>query len=398
MKWVSALWLWMFFGSLGCLNEKTKIDEIILWHAYRGAEARALDKSVVRYNATDPKRPLRAVALPYDAFANKLRVSVPRGNGPDLFIFAHDQVGDWAEIGLIEPLGAHMTGAQLARFLPETLPGLVYDNVLYGLPLAYKTLALFYDRTLVSEAPKTSDEMIAMATQVQSSSPGHWGIAYPVESFYYHAPWLHGFGADVFNERNAFHIDTPGMRQSLAFARRLVADGLMPKDAASAQIMALFKERRLAFVIDGPWFAGGLETHENWGVAPLPIVSSTGKFARPYLGIEALMMSGHSRVKAEALSAARFLTSDTEAAQRWLHSRQLVANSSVYASGRLAQDPFAKAFRAQLPHTKTLSNAPIVRQMWSPLDRLLSQAVVRGANEVTAINEAKRAIQRASKK
>ena len=34
--------------------------------------------------------------------ADKLAVAVPRGNGPDLFIFAHDRLGDWATSGLLE--------------------------------------------------------------------------------------------------------------------------------------------------------------------------------------------------------------------------------------------------------------------------------------------------------
>jgi arabinogalactan oligomer/maltooligosaccharide transport system substrate-binding protein len=393
-----VVWLCFFavMGLHGCQSAKTAQSEIILWHAYRGGEARALGASVARYNQTKPQRILRVVALPYDAFANKLRVSVPRGNGPDLFIFAHDQVGDWAETGLIEPLGSQITVTQLDKFLPETLPGLVYDGVLYGLPLAYKTLALYYDQTLVPTAPETTDEMIAIATRIRDRLPGHWGIGYPIDSFYYHAPWLHGFGAGVIDEKGQFDINTAAMGKSLNFVRRLVTGGLMPKDAASAQITALFKQRKLAFVIDGPWFAGGLSTHTRWGVAPLPVMSETGKPARPYLGIEALMISAHSRFKDEALLVARFLTSDGEASQRWVHARQLVANGAVYSGKVMADDPFVKAFRTQLSRTETLSNVPAVRQMWSPLDRLLSQVVIRGAAYVTAIKEAELAIRRVS--
>ena len=46
------------------------------------AEAEALVASAKRYNELHPAQPLRLVALPYDAFANKLRVAVPRVTGP----------------------------------------------------------------------------------------------------------------------------------------------------------------------------------------------------------------------------------------------------------------------------------------------------------------------------
>ena len=119
---------------------------VVLWHAYRGDEAAALEKTIEAYRAQPDAVPVRVVSVPYDAFANKLRVSVPRGNGPDLFIFAHDQVGDWAERGLIESLSFWADKALLEQYLDETLTPLVFDDALFGLPLAFKCLALFYDK------------------------------------------------------------------------------------------------------------------------------------------------------------------------------------------------------------------------------------------------------------
>ena len=205
-----------------------------------------------------------------------MRVAVPRGNGPDLFIFAHDQVGDWARGGLIEPLD-YRKGDELNVFLDETLNALVYHNTLYGLPMGFKTLALYYDTTLVTEAPTTSKALLQTAKSVAERSAEHWGIGFAVDSFYYHAPWLHAFDGQVLDKQLEVRVDSPGMRASLSYMRRLLTDGLMPKGAAAAQIAALFKQRKLAFVIDGPWFENALRDHANWGVAPLPDLSETGK-------------------------------------------------------------------------------------------------------------------------
>ena len=381
---------------LGCDAPNPAQKPIVLWHAYRGAEADALVASAERYNELNPQQRLRLVALPYDAFANKLRVAVPRGNGPDLFIFAHDQVGDWARGGLIEPLDYWLKGDELNVFLDETLNALVYHNTLYGLPMGFKTLALYYDTTLVTEAPTTSKALLQTAKSVAERSAEHWGIGFAVDSFYYHAPWLHAFDGQVLDKQLEVRVDSPGMRASLSYMRRLLTDGLMPKGAAAAQIAALFKQRKLAFVIDGPWFENALRDHANWGVAPLPDLSETGKALKPFLGVEALMLSARSPVKEAALAAARFITSDSEALSRWSVGRQLVANRAVYDRADVRNDPFAKAFRTQLSRTQPLSNDPMVRHLWSPLSRLLSQTIVRGKPFEKALLEADKAIRKAS--
>ena len=56
------------------------------------------------------------VAVPYDAFADKLTSAIPRGNGPDLFIYPHDRIGDWADAGMIEPIEFWVDDARADRF------------------------------------------------------------------------------------------------------------------------------------------------------------------------------------------------------------------------------------------------------------------------------------------
>ena len=54
--------------------------------------------------------------MPFDAFNDKIKIVVPEGRGPDLFIFTHDLVGAWSEMGIIEPL-SNWTTAE-CRTLP----------------------------------------------------------------------------------------------------------------------------------------------------------------------------------------------------------------------------------------------------------------------------------------
>ena len=79
-------------------------SELTLWHSYRGAEEEALQKSVDVFNASRGEVDITLLSIPYEVMASKLTTAIPRGHGPDLFIFAHERVGDWTESGLLEPI------------------------------------------------------------------------------------------------------------------------------------------------------------------------------------------------------------------------------------------------------------------------------------------------------
>lgn len=386
--------------ALGC-GERAPADaraQLVLWHSYRGAEEAALLAALRRFEATRPDLRVRAVSIPYDAFPNKLGVAVPRGNGPDLFVFAHDRVGDWAETGIIEPIGFWADEALIDRFFRTTVSPLVYRGQLYGLPLAFKTLALYYDPGLVPAPPATTDDLVAAAKAARAADPQVWGLGYEVDSLYFHAPWLHGFGGAVYaDEDDTVALDSPASAASLAFVRRLlVEEKIIPEEATSALVTALFNDHHLAFVISGPWFKGELAGNDRWAVAPLPTVSETGQPARPFLGVEAVLMSGHSRQKRSAFALMTFLTTDAEAAHRLLEGSQLVANQAPYDDPRAREDAFLRAFRGQVEHSVSLSNRPHMRRVWTPMKTALSQAIVHGQDPLEALRDAAATIQRAT--
>ena len=75
--------------------------ELTLWHAYRGEERQALEDLLEQYDQDHPELRVVPLSLPYESFFTKLESAAPRGNGPDLFIAAHERVGSWAESGLV---------------------------------------------------------------------------------------------------------------------------------------------------------------------------------------------------------------------------------------------------------------------------------------------------------
>lgn len=365
-------------------------DEIVLWHAYRGDERAALEAGVAAWGARHPQVRVRALAVPYDAFVDKVSLAVPKGNGPDVFIFGHDRLGDWAQRGLLEPLGFLADESVLDRHPRETVEALVYGDELYGLPLAFKCLALYYDKALVPAPPVTTDELEQVARALRSRNPSVWGIAWELESLYFHAPWLHGFGGAVYrDDADTLALDAPEAARSLAFVRAWRDDArIIPPEVTSALTTALFRRHELAFVVSGPWFRAELSGHDGWGVAPLPVVSATGQPARPFLGVEGLFLNRRSPQKRLAFDLMVALTGDEAARTRFTSGGQLVANQAIYEDAGVRADAFAQAFRAQAARTVPLSNRPHMRRIWTPVKDALSAAIVHGAEPAGALRKA----------
>ena len=67
-------------------------NELVVWHAYRGAEKAAFEKVIELFEKSPAAKgqKVSTLAIPYDAYADKISAAVPRGKGPDVFIYAQD--------------------------------------------------------------------------------------------------------------------------------------------------------------------------------------------------------------------------------------------------------------------------------------------------------------------
>lgn len=367
-------------------------QELVLWHSYRAREKRALQQVVKAYNASQNKVRIKALKIPYDAYADKITAAIPRGHGPDLFIFAHDRIGDWADNKIIEPISFWVNPKLLGRFFPKTLKVLVYKNALYGLPLAFKSLALFYNKALVKTPPKTTRDLLATAKKLTNRSSKQYGLVYQAGDFYYHAPWLHGFGGRVFTKGKP-SLNSKAAIQSFQFAQSLaLKHKLLPKEPNSHLVSSLFNRGKAAMVINGPWFRGEIKAGLKYGVVPLPTVSSTGKAAAPFLTSEAVFLSKKSKHKKLAFGFVKYLTAFKSAMTRLTIGKQPVANRKAHATAAAKKDAIVRAFRAQLKTAIPMSNSPEMRMVWDPALNALGAILRNQATASKALEEAQKKV------
>ena len=106
---------------------------------------------------------------------------------PDLFIFAHDKVGVFAEMGILAPVKDLLAADALENYLPMTVEAGTYQDTLYQLPLYFETLLFMYNRRYMQddEVPASTDELLAYMQE--NTGRGRYGFVEQHSTAYYSA-------------------------------------------------------------------------------------------------------------------------------------------------------------------------------------------------------------------
>jgi arabinogalactan oligomer/maltooligosaccharide transport system substrate-binding protein len=370
--------------------------ELVVWHAYRAEEKAAFEKVVALYNAKAGEGgKVTTLAVPYDAFADKISAAVPRGKGPDVFIFAQDRMGGWVEAGnTIEPLDFFLEDDTKGRYIPTTLQAMTYRGSVYGLPLNYKSITLIYNKKLVKQPPKTTEELVALAKRLGPPGSGRFGLAYSYADFYYHAALQNGFGGGVFGEGGKPTLDRPENVKALELLLRWIQkDRILPKDPSTALITALFNEGKAAMVFNGPWFLGEISKDVDYGLALLPgITEAGGQPMRPWITVEGVYVAAPSQHKEAAYDLAKFLTGAEAAKIMAVEGRQSPANKAVYEDPAVGKDPILKALKDQVDVAVPMPNVPEMTMVWSPATTAMNTATRGSATPKVALERAQAAV------
>jgi len=373
--------------------------DLVVWHAYRAEEKEALEKVVAAFNASPAAKGNRVttLAVPYDAFADKISAAVPRGKGPDIFIYAQDRLGGWIEAGnTVEPIDFFLEKETKARFIPTTMEAMTYRSTVYGLPLNFKVITMIYNRKLVTTPPKTSAELVATAKKLTNRPAGKFGLAYSFADFYYHAALMNGFGGRVFGPGNKPVLNNPENIRSLDLLMKWFdSDRILPAEPSTALITSLFNGGKAAIVFSGPWFLGEIASSVSYGLAPLPnLVEAGGKPMRPWMTVEGVLIAAPSKNKEAAYDFAKFLTDVPSAKIMALEGRQTPANQGVYADPKVAADPVLAAFRKQVEVAVPMPNVPEMTMVWSPATTAMNTITKKAATPRAAMDAAQKEVEK----
>jgi arabinogalactan oligomer / maltooligosaccharide transport system substrate-binding protein len=371
---------------------------LIVWHAFRGGEKAALEKLCALYSSRlhSGYRPVRAVAVPSDAIADKISAAVPRGKGPDLFIFGHDRLGGWVESGnTIAAIDFFLDGEFKENFLPNMFEAVTYQGATWALPFNYKSIALLYNKALVRVPPKTTDELEAIATTLTNQARGRFGIVYAYDDFFFHGALINGYGGGPFDETGALTLNSRANIAASDLVQRWKRDlAILPDDPTASLVSSLFNSGRAAMIFNGPWFLGEIANTIDFGAAVLPTINGAGERPMsPFMAVEAIFVSAGTHDQAEAWAFAKFLTSLEAARIMAIEGGELPTLKAVYDEPEVAANPVTQAYKDQALTAVAMPNRPEMTMVWSPADKAMKRITKLETTSKAAWDDCQREVQ-----
>jgi len=361
------------------MPRSAEAEPIRLWHAQRDDEQRALEEIVALWKG----EPVELLALPSDAFKSKVSAAVQFGEGPDLFLDAHDKLGDYHGRKVVAPVGDAL---DRNAFASPTLDAVSLRGEPYGVPISQKSVALYVNTDLVKEVPAEIEGIEALAKTLPE---GVVPLAYNSQGLYYHAGFIHAFGGSVLTPDDQFGFVGEAAERSLEFVIGLRAKKIVPEETDVALVSKFFRSGKAAFAIDGPWLATSLaETPSlHYRVVPLPMIRAAGKPVTPFLGVEAVMLTPRGAERPEVRALARLLASPEATKIRLERARTLPARIDVPLP---PEDAFLATFAEQSKHTVAMPSSVAMNAVWEPADRAIRKALRLDVPPGPALAEAKR--------
>lgn len=314
---------------------------------------------------------------------------------PDMYFFAHDKIGVYAEMGILTPIADLLGEDALAGHVPLTVKGATYKGKAYQVPLYFETLLFMNNQKYMSEAevPATTEELYAYMQR--KTKYGHYGFVEQHSTPYYAAGWIHGFGGSLIAEDGTPCLDSQQVKDALAYHKKFV--DYMPGETEYATVNTLFTEGMAHATIAGPWFvptvrAAGIDV----GVAPMPVVAETGLPLAPYSGVQGLhVLKVQAAQKKEAIvKVLQQLMTPEVCVKLAKVSGCAPALESCYTLEEVTTDPLIMAMKQTAETAVPMPNIPEMDVMWSVTGNLLVSVNMSGEDiEIAATTAQKKALE-----
>jgi arabinogalactan oligomer / maltooligosaccharide transport system substrate-binding protein len=233
----------------------------------------------------------------------KFQTAAPAGNGPDIIVVPHDQAATLVANGLVAPIDL---GDKKSSFLQRALDAFTYDGKLYAMPYVVENNGLFYNKKLVTDLPKTWEDLMATGKALQDAKKATYCLGFGSNNYHLYPVFTsyggYIFGKDAKGNYNPadLGIDNAGFIKASQFLQDSVKSGCLSANVDGSVALKLFTDGQLPFYISGPWDLPALAASGvSYGITGFP---SNGS---PFAGVQGFLVNSKSP---NVLLAQTFLT------------------------------------------------------------------------------------------
>lgn len=326
-----------------------------------------------------------------EAVTDKFQQSAATGDGPDIFIWAHDRFGEWAAAGLITPV--EPSAEVKDGIFDFAWDAVTFDGKTWGYPVAVEAVGLIYNKDLVPTPPATFEE-IASLKLPEGVKPILWDY----NNTYFTMPLLMANGGFAF-EKNAegsydatvTGVNNEGAKKGAGVLRKLIDDSVMPSGVDYGVMDAAINKGEVAMVINGPWAWSNLTTSGiNFGVAPIPSIE--GQPSKSFVGVLAATVNAATPNKDLAIEfIENYLLTDDG----------LKTINDDVPLGAVTDESFAETLAGNANVAATLANAqngvpmpstPAMGKFWAAMGPALTNITSKAQTVDEALDDAAKRI------
>ncbi len=297
---------------------------------------------------------------------NAMTLGAASGEGPDMIIIPHDNLGPIVENGAAFPIDL---GDKADSFLPASVDAFTYNGQLYGVPLAVENIGFFRNTDLVPEAPTTWDEVASVGAELLDSGAVDSVIGLP-DLTYNTYPLYTSFGGYIFGRdadgnftTDDIGMNNEGMVAGLTWVQQMIDDGAVSENVDWEASHVQFETGRSAFIMTGPWAINRFDTAGvPYAISAFPAAEEGGEPGYPFLGVQGLVINANKENAVLAqVFAVDFLATEEHFQAIFDAEPRPSAWQSIFES---ATDPNTAGFNAAGINAQPMPSIPAMGYVW----------------------------------
>lgn len=301
---------------------------------------------------------------------SKLETDGPAGVAADVVMLPHNKLAPAAQANLLLPNDLFEDETK-ASALDTAVQASSYNGILYGYPETIETYAIIYNKDLISEVPKTWDEVVAFGKTFNDPANKKYAIAW-LHNLYFVNMFIQPFGGYVFGkdatDPSDIGLNNAGAIEGLKYYQSLFDTIPVKTTDMTYDIQSeLFLTGKLAMTIDGPWSLGSFRGKVNIGVAPLPDLPG-GKKTVSMAGVRSFYVNSYTKYPNAAKLLARFLTTKDIQLKDFEMASIIPANKEANENEKIKNDPIINGFVEQFKSSIPMPSIPEFNNVWAPTD------------------------------
>lgn len=308
-----------------------------------------------------------------------LQLDGPAGKGPDVTMSPYDRVGQQGSQGNL----AEVTLPDDGRYNDTDKQQVTIDDKVYGAPAMIEAAVLFYNKALISEAPKTFADLEAISKDDKyADGDKNVGFLARWTDFYYTYGLLAGYGGYVFGDNGTnpkdVGLNNEGAVEGISYAtdwfKNVWPQGMLDVSANENLMLDYFNQGKTAAIIYGPWGANSFkEANIDYGVAKIPTLDN-GKDYQTFGGGKAWVVSNFATDKEMAQKFLDYVTNEANQTKLYEMRNDIPANAQAQAKVKESDDPIAHAVIDQYGVSQPMPNIPEMAEVWSGAENMLFDA------------------------